>query len=206
MGRDDIEIGDGAVQDATGRDWDGWKTWLDARGGPELDHRELVARIAGDGGVESRWWQQMVANGYEKLIGRRATGETREAGFQIGAQKTVSAPPDAVWRWVTSPEGVRTWLGAGAPPGLVEGESYTLDDGSTGEVRVVKEESHVRLTWHPGGWPRPSTIQLRTGGHEDPRRTVVSLHQEHIPGPAEREARRARFKEALAAIADAVQR
>lgn len=206
MGRDDIEIGDEAVRDATGKDWDDWKAWLDARDGPELDHRELVALLADDGGVESRWWQQMVANGYEKLIDRRATGEARDAGFQIGVRKTVSAPPGAVWRWVTSPDGVRTWLGAGRVPDLVEGESYTLEDGSTGEVRVVKPGSHVRLTWHPAGWPRPSTIQLRADAHDDPDRTVVSLHQEHIPGPAERETRRARFKEALAAIADAVQR
>ena len=129
---------------------------------------------------------------------QRSVGETRDAGFQIGVRRTLPLPAAALWRLIVSAEGRRAWLGAGPDFALEPGAAYTLDDGAQGEVRVARPGSHLRLSWQPGGWPRASTIQVRVlpgGAH-----SVLAFHQEHLPDAAAREARRAHFSAAVAAL------
>ena len=129
----------------------------------------------------------------------RIVGQTRDTGFQIGVRRTLAVSLDDAWRRLTSPEGVRAWLGEG-DLSWDKRAPYRLADGSGGEVRVFEAGHHLRLTWQPPDWPRASTIQLRVipaaGG-----KTTVAFHQEHLPGPDEREARRQHFAAALDALA-----
>ena len=131
----------------------------------------------------------------------RLPGETKDVGFQIGARRTFDVPAVRAWEWLTSRAGLALWLGAGTPPRLAKGARYRLRDGAEGEVRVVasgRSASHLRLTWRPSGWARATTVQLRVvpkGG-----RTTVAFHQEHLPGPAEREERRAFYRAVLDAL------
>lgn len=125
-------------------------------------------------------------------------GKTRSTGFQIGVRRTLPVSPDKAWRLVTAAAGRKLWLGEGTGVRLAAGRSYRLADGSSGEVRVVRENSHLRLTWRPRGWERPSTIQVRVIPSGE--KTVVAFHQEHLPGPEEREARRRHFAAALDAL------
>lgn len=200
MDRDRIPS-DEAVRTATGRTWDEWVQVLDARGAAGLSHRQIAALLEESGEIESGWWVQTVTVGYEKRKGMCVTGETADTGFQIGLQRTLPLAPDEAWRLLMSAEGVRAWLCGDPKVRWEKGARYTLQDGSTGEVRVFNAGSHLRMTWQPEGWARASTIQVRvapaSGG-----RSVLSFHQEHLPGPAERETRRAFF----AAAADALQR
>ncbi len=105
-----------AVRQTTGREWDYWFALLSrieadeaegtpAFGPPEdadsvppdrLDHASLVQRLAAEHPELSGWWQQMIVVEYEKETGRRVTGETADAGFQVGIQKTIDAPAHAV--------------------------------------------------------------------------------------------------------------
>ncbi|HSH46423.1 MAG TPA: SRPBCC domain-containing protein [Longimicrobiales bacterium] len=189
-------ISDEAVQEATGRTWSQWREWLDTQGAGDMPHRDIVALLRDTAGLESRWWQQMVSNTYEHLTGRRIRGETAEAGFQVGVQRTVAVGHQRMWDVLTSPEGLRWWLGDGAGAvQLSEGARYELADGSSGQVRVVRPGGHLRVTWHPEGWPRPSTIQARVMPKGE--KTVVGFHEEHLPGPGEREERRTHFRAAL---------
>ncbi|HEU4558880.1 MAG TPA: SRPBCC domain-containing protein [Longimicrobium sp.] len=130
----------------------------------------------------------------------REVGKTRDAGWQVGARRTLPVSVADAWRLVTSPEGVRAWLGDGARVTFERGREYALADGAAGTVRVVQPESHVRLTWHPDGWPRPSTIQVRVIPAGE--RTTIAFHQEHMPNAAAREERRAHF----AAVLDTLER
>lgn len=191
----DMRISDEAVHDATGRSWSEWQHWLDGQSAEELEHREIVALLKEKAGVKSTWWQQSVATGYEKLTGRRTTGETADAGFQIGVQRTVPLSHERAWRLLTSAEGIGAWLGAGAAVRLKEGAQYQLADGSEGEVRVVHPNKHLRITWQAEGWPRPSTIQARVTPKGD--RTVIQFHEEHLPNVEERETRRSHFEAAI---------
>jgi uncharacterized protein YndB with AHSA1/START domain len=131
--------------------------------------------------------------------GGREVGKTRDTGYVVGMRRTLPVGLTEAWRLVTSPGGVQAWLGDGARVEWVPGREYALADGSAGVVRVVEPESHLRLTWQPGGWPRPSTIQLRViaaaGG-----RATIALHQEHLPDAAARAERRAHFAAALDAL------
>jgi uncharacterized protein YndB with AHSA1/START domain len=196
-------ISDDAVRAATGRTPGEWETLLDGRGAADFSHKQIVALLE-ELGVESGWWMQMLAVDYERRKGKRAVGQTAGTGFQIGAQRTLPIPPDEVWELLMSPDGVRTWLG-GAVPRWEKGEKYALKDGSGGEVRVFKPGSHLRMTWQPEGWPRASTIQVRVMPKGEGK-SVLSFHQEHLPGAAEREERRRFFDAALNALQQQVKK
>lgn len=188
------EVSDERVRQATGRSWDEWEALLDERGAAELSHGHIAALLA-DGLIGSGWWVQAVTVGYERRKGKRAVGQTADAGFQIGVRRTLPLAHDEAWRLVTSPDGVRAWLGDVPALALEKGARFAAPDGASGEVRVVHPGSHLRLSWQPPGWPRPSVIQVRAIPAGE--RTTLSFHQEHLPGAAEREARRLHFQSAL---------
>jgi uncharacterized protein YndB with AHSA1/START domain len=193
------DISDDAVRRVTGRSWSEWRIWLDRQGAADRSHREIVALVAGGGGVDSGWWQQAVANGYEKLVGRRVLGQTQDGGFQVGVSKTIHASPDAIWKQLTSSRGLRAWLGEKPPRALRENARYTLGDGASGEIRIVKPGRQLRLTWQPAGWERPSTIQVRVTPKGEGR-AVLSFHQEQLPDAEARVERRAWFRSAAAEL------
>lgn len=191
-------ISDEAVHKATGRVWDEWVRWLDEQEAAALPHKEIVALLRGRGGVESAWWQQSIAVGYERAKGLRDFGQRRDAGFEIGVQRTVPLSADEAWRRLTGPDGVRVWLGDAPGLRLEAGESYRLADGTAGEVRTVVEGERLRVTWRPDGWARASTIQIRVTPRGE--RCVIAFHEENLPDAEAREARRGHYQEAIAEI------
>ncbi len=187
-------VSDEKVHEATGRGWAEWEAALDALGAADLSHKEIVALVGEKCGVESSWWRQQVTVTYEQRKGKRVLGETAGTGFQVGVRRTIGVGHEEAWRVLTSPEGVRAWLGDVSGLRLEKGQAYTAADGATGEVRVIKPGSHLRITWQPAGWARASTIQLRAEPAGE--KTVISFHQEHLPGAEERAERR-RFYEGV---------
>ena len=124
----------------------------------------------------------------------RSVGQTARSGFQIGVRKTLTFTPEEIWSALLSPEGTSVWLGG--PTEVVQGASYRLENGTSGTFTVYKPGSHVRLTWQPNGWERPSVVQVRvipakTG-------TTLSFHQERLAGPDERAAMKAHWDRAIA--------
>ncbi len=126
-------------------------------------------------------------------------GQTRAVGFEIGARRSLPLAPDAAWRLLLSREGLAVWLGAmsGDLP-LTPGSRYETKDGATGEVRVYGPGSHLRLTWQPPEWARPTTVQVRVLPHG--AGSTVAFHQEHLPDAAARAARSAYYSAALDAL------
>lgn len=131
----------------------------------------------------------------------RPVGLTRDTGYQIGVRRTLPVTLGKAWALLLSPEGLALWLGAGSalPSPPDKGAQYQLPDGARGEVRVIKPESHIRITWHPEGWARSSTIQVRVMPASGDR-AVIIFHQEHLPDGTAREVRRAHFVAALDAL------
>lgn len=194
----DGNISDEAVREATGRGWRGWWKILDAWGARNSAHSEIAKYLAHEHGL-SGWWSQMVTVQYEREHGMRELGEAA-GGFQMGTQKTFLPDAGAAWELLAGAEGLRTWLGPGAPDALVEGERYRLADGTVGEVRVVSPGSHVRLTWLPPIWSEPSTLQVRAVASSSGR-GAISFHHEKLPDQAAREAMIAHWKDRLEALA-----
>lgn len=126
-------------------------------------------------------------------------GQTRDVGFQVGARRTLPIPLGAAWDMLLGPRGLAVWLGELASAELAQGQPYALADGRGGVVRVLREGSHLRLTLGRAGDARASTVQLRL--LPQGQRTTVAFHEEHLPGPAEREQRRQFYHAALDALA-----
>jgi hypothetical protein len=78
---------------------------------------------------------------------------------------------------------------------LAHGATYRLADGTSGKVSVFRSGSYLRMTWQPPERVRPSIIQLCVIANRE--RTVIGFHQEHLPGPADREERRVFYVAAL---------
>jgi len=133
-----------------------------------------------------------------------AAGKTKHAGYQVGARRTVDSAPDVCWRFLTSSQGVAIWLGHVELASWQVGTKYAAADGVRGEVRVFKPYSHLRITWHPVGWQRASTMQLRI----IPKGSgcTIALHQEHLPGPDARAMRKQDFITMLDGIEQALAR
>ncbi|MGH2906854.1 MAG: SRPBCC family protein [Solirubrobacterales bacterium] len=181
-----------AVQNATGRDWDEWFAYLDSQNAADLTHKEIVALLGADGGVESGWWCQGITNEFEKHIGRRIVGSTTDADFQIGVQQTFPLDGDAAWDLVTSPDGAGEWLGADGPAPREPGDTVTSSDGHEYELRTIKPGERMRLRRTDGETGATSTVQLTLV----PGKTGTSIHFHHdgLADGDEREKMRAHWK------------
>lgn len=190
-------ISDEAVADATGHDWAHWFTVLDENDATTLTHKDRVVLLA-DAGVESGWWQQQLAVGYERERGLREVGETADAGFQVGVQRTLPIPQDDLWTLLTSKSGLAVWLGDTGPLAIESGSRYETPEGTTGEIRTTKDHERIRLTWQPPDRPDPTTLQLTvTPAESDPSRCVLRFHHENLADTTERETLREHWRAVL---------
>ncbi|MET9206931.1 SRPBCC domain-containing protein [Streptomyces bacillaris] len=122
-------------------------------------------------------------------------GLTQDAGWEIGVSRTLRQPPQAVWEFITGPEGVALWLGAEGPLPTEKGAPYRTADGTEGEIRSYRPGDRVRLTYGP------STVQVAVtpGSSED--RAVLRFHQERLASAEEREERRKHWKAVMDRVA-----
>lgn len=183
-----------AVLEATGKTWNEWFLFLDSERAYDIDHKGIVAIL--ENYIASVWWRQTVAVEYEKIRGQRVTGETEDGTFQVGVSKTLPIVSKKAWEMLISSKGMKLWLGKGVKANPIKGRTYSTRDGITGEFRVVTKMSHMRLSWQPPEWEKPSTLQVRVvpGGAG---RSVISFHHEGLPGAKEREDMRLRWQQVL---------
>ena len=195
-----------SLREATGRGWQEWLEVLDGAGAADWNHKQTVAHLEREHPEVSSWWRQSITVGYEQARGRRVVGETADAGFEIGVQRTVVATATDAWRLLTSrPE---LWLGQGASVEFAEREQYQVPStmgapGAAGEIRVVKPAVRLRMTWKPEGWAAPATLQL-TLTESGPGRTAINAHMEKLPDAETREVMRQHWRAALERIAAAL--
>lgn len=189
-----------AVKKATGKTWDEWLNILDDEGAKKMDHKHIVSLLAKKKYVTNAWWQQQVTVGYETARGLRKTGETADAGYEIGVQKTLPLPVQKAWELITSPEGLKIWLGNAPRLSLVMGHNFRTPDGTTGQIRVVREDRHIRLTWCPQDWKYATTLQVRLTPRED--KTVIGFHHEKLAGGREREMMQRHWRYVLEQLED----
>jgi uncharacterized protein YndB with AHSA1/START domain len=123
----------------------------------------------------------------------RPVGATMDAGFQIGVRRTVPVSDERIWEVLLSPDGLGTWLGGATK--VEEGERFAFSNGLSGEIRVFKPGSHIRLTWHRPEWEEPSYVQVRV----IPARTgtTLSFHQDHLAGPSDREEMKVHWEQVI---------
>jgi len=164
------EVSDTAVKKATGKTQAEWFKLLDKAGAKQWTHKEM-AQWLWDNHLPKSWWCQMLTVAYEKARGLRILGQTADAGFEIGVQKTLPISPEAAWQLVTSYAGRKIWLGD-VDLKFEPGETYTTAEGTEGQIRTIAEGERIRLTWQPKDWPKPSTVQI----YFLPKASGTSLH------------------------------
>ncbi len=122
----------------------------------------------------------------------RPTGKTKDAGWQIGVSRTVPVDVETAWTYLMSPAGITAWLGTGVNQPLTVGSTYCTDEGTTGEIRSVRDCDRVRFTWQPIDRPDPATGQIAltpaAGG------CTFRFHSEGLASSEEREAMRSHWK------------
>ena len=191
-----------AVTRATGRDWDEWLVFLDALGARQMTHKQIVGLVGAEGGLSNGWWQQMVTVGYEQARGLRKVGQTADAGYQIGVQKTLPIPHELAWHLLVEGPGRDIWLGETQPLDLRKGAEYVTSDGASGEIRSVAPGQRLRLTWSHPDLARPSTLQVMLIASGE--KTSVRFHQEKLSSQDEREQMRRHWREVLGRLQELV--
>lgn len=128
-------------------------------------------------------------------MNKKAIGQTKGAGFQIGVRRTFDVPVMRAWDVIISEKGIKLWLGDVSGMKWEKGETYITKDEIEGEIRVINPGSHLRITWWPKDWEKASTIQIRVIPNGE--RTTISFHQENLKGAQEREEMRQRWENVL---------
>ncbi|SDR85698.1 SRPBCC family protein [Actinopolymorpha singaporensis] len=132
----------------------------------------------------------------------RVTGQTKDAGFQIGVSRTLRLPPDHLWRFLTSPRGLALWLGKGARVEPTRGAGYTTADGATGEVRGYHEGTRIRVTHRVPGAASATTRQVTVTPVANG--AVLRFHEERLTDAAHRACRREHWQGVLAEVVRAL--
>ncbi|MGO4689958.1 SRPBCC domain-containing protein [Glaciibacter sp. 2TAF33] len=130
------------------------------------------------------------------------TGKTKDAGWEVGVRKTVSAPVSAVWEFLVG-DGLPLWLGEGALP-TEKGASYQTADGVRGQVRGYTAGVRVRLTWQPEDWPHDTTLQVTV--KEAAGGTTIGFHHDQLADRDERRMMLGHWKNVVADLAEALAR
>ena len=116
------------------------------------------------------------------------TGKTKSQGWEIGIRRTMPIGIDKAWELLMTSPGLDYWLGAGVEPPFKNGEKYTTEEHTVGEIRSFVEGSLIRLTWQPQDWCFRSTLQIRL--LPAAKGTTISIHHEKLHSGDQREAMR----------------
>jgi hypothetical protein len=108
----------------------------------------------------------------------KVIGQTKHVGFQIGIRRTFSISTKEARDIIFSDNGLRIWLGELSSGDFSIGQNYQTKEGITGEIKVFKPYSHIRLTWKKKEWHNISMLQIRIITSKNG--ATISFHQEKL--------------------------
>lgn len=97
MGASADNVGDDAVERATGTTRDGWFALLDEAGAAEWKHQAIASWLVAEHGVDP-WWAQGVTVAYEQARGIRRPGQRQDGTFEVSVTRTVAAEVEPALR------------------------------------------------------------------------------------------------------------
>lgn len=127
------------------------------------------------------------------------TGQTKDAGWEVGVRQRVDAPLDAVWTYLIG-DGLKVWLGDIDALPTQKRAPYSSRDGVTGTILGYTEGQRIRLAWQPEDWPHPTTLQV--SAKTVPTGTTIAIHHENLADREERKLMLGHWKNVAAAMAD----
>ena len=171
---------DEAVARATGKVWAEWLAYLDAAGGREMNHKQLVAHLQAHTDVSS-WWQQQLTVGYEQSRGLRAKHQMTD-GYQISRSRTIGAPAAAVYH---------AWADDATRAGWLPDATFT--------VRKATPPRSLRLTWSDAAGAGTTTVEVALTDKGE--RTTVTVQHNKLPDAAAAERMKGYWAAALGRLA-----
>ncbi|MFP4311139.1 MAG: hypothetical protein ACLFS9_04050 [Nitriliruptoraceae bacterium] len=146
------------VRERTGRDWDQWRTLIDAWPGHTDGHTAVARWLEHEHAIDG-WWAQQVTVGWERITGRRLPNQLADGTFTAGRSATRSLDADAV----------RTRL-------LDDAGRAAIFPGMATELRSRPTSKNVRI-----GLPE-GVAEVSLATRSDGRVTVTIQHQK-LPSP-----------------------
>lgn len=170
-------LSDASVKKATGCEWQKWVFVLDKAGGTEMSHPELVAHIH-EKYKTPGWWTQMVAVGYERIRGLRASGQQRSGDWSISKSKTIAAPLAKLYAACSNARRRALWL-----------------TGVKVIVRGATTNKSMRLRWEDGSPVDVGFYAKGTG------KSQIVIDHRKLPSKEEADRLRAFWGQRLEALA-----
>lgn len=178
----------------TGKTLKQWFSELDSHQAKDWTHKEIVHHLEKNHKLDS-WWAQTIAVEFEKHLGKRVLGQTQDAGFEIGIQRTISIDSAELWEWLLSAEGAEVWLGIRTEIPARKGANFSSRDGSY-EVRSIVEGRKIRLRKVYDN--SISTIQLYLTPKKE--KTALLVHHEKLENSTQREKMKRQWQDILQAV------
>jgi len=98
-----------AILRATQHDWGWWLDHLNAAGFQKKEHREITLYLEGNFEI-SAWWDQSVAIGFERIVGLREIGQSREGSYEANKSKTFPVAVENLFRAFSEESARSQWL------------------------------------------------------------------------------------------------
>lgn len=186
----------------TGKTWLEWVELLNKHGAMNMSHKEIV-KLLKTRYKQNLWWQQQVAISYDIYVGKRIEGQNSKGKYSTSPVKTIHKSASKVWKFITSAQGQKIWLGEFANFSLDKGASFEVDGGYYGEVRTILKNKRLRLKWIESETEKKSYLQIHVVARGANKCMLVFQHDE-IATAREKDKFKNQWKEALEQIAKAL--
>lgn len=186
------------IAQQTGITWENWIEQLEENCGRASTYDEIIQYLMEVRELDSNW-VHIIAGMYEQLLGRKPVGLSADAGYQIGVRRTASISKEEAWHYLTSPDGLKLWIGTVSPFALEVGSTFMSDEGTFGKLGVVKPFEKLRMKWQRHDWENPSTLQIYLLSTNN-NKTTIAFHQEKLDDLYMREVMKQHWEQAADAI------
>lgn len=201
------KVSNASVLKGSGKGWDDWVKILTKAGATSWTHQETVAFLKAKHKLKP-WWQQVVTVGFEVASGKRKEGQNLKGEYGVMASRTFPISAKALWKLMTSQEGLTTWLKPMGDFELKPKQQYEVEGGVFGEVRTMKANERARLTWREEEWSRATVLNLMLLGRT-PKKSILVFQHDRLLSSRQREEMReywkARIDELLALVKESAQ-
>lgn len=191
----------GSVSDAkaiekTGHGLEYWFAVLDRFGAVEKGHTAAARHLYDDHKVPG-WYSQGITVAYERARGVRALNQRCDGEYEVSVSKVIAADTATVIRALTDARRRKRWT-AGVDPKLAAALNAAVTS-KTSKGFVVRPDGQARFRYKWDGTIVQFYLLPKPGGK-------VSLVVQHtkLAGAVAVEERRAQWKTAVGAVADAV--
>jgi hypothetical protein len=191
-------VSDGKSREKTGHGLDHWFEVLDRFGAVEKGHTAAARHLYETHGVAG-WYAQGITVAYERARGVRGLNQRCDGVYEVSASKVVAADTAALVAAFSDPRKRREWT-EGIDADLVRALGAALD-GKAAKRFVTRPDGQARIRYKWGDTTVQFYMLPKPGG-----KVSVVVTNMKLASSAQVEERRAAWRAALAALAQALAR